>query len=642
MKHAVFPWRDYEYGPSDIMAVGNFGVMYRAYWKTRGIHVALKHVPRKSEAGRKVEAEERGALLQEEFDTRHKGIVPEIYEHGRSESGDYYISMELLDGRSLSTYLREETVTHEQAARIALWIAGDFLATLHAFRSGDGSNPADMIVYSDLKPDHVFVLRDGSMRALDFGITKRVQQANTSTVNPWASVPYASPRRLREGVVDRDADFWALGVMLYEMVAGHHPYPGLNAEAMSRAIERQDPPATLPPCDAGLAAIIRKLLAPQRHQSYQAADEIAADLRTMLDGGQPAALSARLDTSVPTMRVPAARVAPAAFGSVPTDPVPSPHGPLEPAGTGAPIAGVPAAGVPGAAAAAPAKRSRLRRFARAALFVVLGMMGLAELSAAFAAGSLRGRIDSIEAADVPALRNTVKDLRDGAPFGFAYNLRVRRPLTQRLVSLGERPILDYRTELPIVSKPQWEQARESLLLAREISPDDARIAARLTYVDAHLTRIAAADKPGAAQRKTLEEAVSAFKEAARLDPESPDPYLGLARIHAYDFKDFDALMQDLREAQRRGYRESRRERSQIADAYRFRADRTRLNARGLALGERLRMLRTAADDYDICADRFEDLSNFLDSDRNLRYCRQQADRLRLEIMRLEFEVGDFF
>ena len=638
MKHDVFPSGDYEYGPSDIMAVGNFGVMYRAFWRVRGIHVALKHVPRKSEAGRKVDAEERGALLQEHFDARHKGVVPEIYEHGRSDAGDYYISMELLDGRSLSTYLREENVSHDQAARIALWIAGDFLATLHAFRSGEGTDPSDIIVYSDLKPDHVFVLRDGSLRALDFGITKRVQQANTSTVNPWASVPYASPRRLREGVVDRDADFWALGVMLYEMVAGHHPYPGLNAEAMSRAIERQDPPAALPPCDPGLAAIIRKLLAPQRHQSYQSAEDIAADLRTMLAGGEPAALSARLDSSVPTMRVPASRVMPSVPGSVPTDPVPSPHGPIESPAGALPM-GVPAAGT--ATPAPPMRRRRLRRLARAVLFVALGMMGLAELSAAVAAARLRDRIDTIEASDVPALRGTVRELRDGAPFGIAYNLRVRRPLTQRLVSLGERPILDYRTELPIVSKPQWEQARASLMLARELSPDDSRIAARLTYVDAHLKRISASGEPESVKRARLEEAVSQFKEAARLDSESPDPYLGLARIHAYDFEDFDALMQDLREAQRRGYRESRRERAQIADAFRFRADRARISARGLSLPERLQKLRDAAGDYDICADRFEELSNFLESDRNYRYCRGQADRLRLEILRLEFEVGDF-
>ena len=553
MKREIFPAGDYDHGPADIMATGNFGVLYRAWWRPRGMHVALKHVPRRSEAGRKVEAEERGAMLQQEFGRSHPGIVPEIYEHGRSETGDYYIAMELLDGRALSTYLREETVTHEHATRIARWIAGDFLAHLHAFGADPSGDPADMIVYSDLKPDHVFVLRDGSMRALDFGITKRVQQSNTSTVNPWASVPYASPRRLREGVVDRDADFWALGVILYEMVAGHHLYPGLSAEAMSRAIERQDPPAPLPPCDPRLAAIIRKLLAPQRHESYQRAEDIAADLQTLIDGGVPEASSARLSTSVPTARVPsprerlAAASLPAPGASVPTDPVPA-------AGIDRPIALAQEAGSAAAAPAAP--RRKRRRVLRVAVGVIAMMMLVSQLSSWREAEAFRERIGSIEASSLPEIRTTLRDLGwtpDEVPS------RISEPLAARLVTLAERPILDYRTELPAVTKPQWEQARECLKLAAELEPDDSRIDARAKYVEAQLTRIAASGQSAQVERTRLEQAVSGFREAARLDSSSPDPYLGLARIHAYDLKDFDALMDDLREAAKRGHRETRRE-----------------------------------------------------------------------------------
>lgn len=620
MKHDRFPLGDYAYGTGDIMAVGNFGVMYRAFWTRRGIHVALKHVPRNSEAGRKVEAEERGAMLQQQFGSSHRGIVPEIFEHGKSGNGDYYIAMELLDGRALSTCLRDEQISHDQAARIAYWIAGDFLASLHAFRVA-ADDPADMIVYSDLKPDHVFMLRDGSFRALDFGITKRVQQANTSTVNPWASVPYASPRRLREGVVDRDADFWALGVILYEMIAGHHLYPGLSAEAMSRAIERHDPPAPLPPCDPRLAAIVRKLLAPQRHESYQSAEEIAADLRTLIDGGVPLASAARISTSVPTARVPAARdrMAVAPTGSVPTDPLPARGAALpqpQPA-----------------LAAAPARPVRTRRrllraaLAIAAIVVIMNLLsGAAERSRL---EEFRKRIGTIEASSLPEVRASLREF-DDVP------LDVSRPLTERLMTLAERPILDFRTELPTVTKRQWEQARACLALAGELTPGDHRIDARAKYVDAQLTRISAAGQPPQAERARLEQAAGEFEQAAQLDPSAFDPYLGLARMHAYDFRDFDALMDDLEQARERGYRDTRRERAQTGDAYRFRADRARLLARTAEGDERLRLLREAADDYDICAERFEALSNFLDSDRNFRLCQQQSYRVRLEIERLVF------
>ena len=617
MKHAVFPIGDYAHGPEDIMAVGNFGVLYRAFWRPRGIHVALKHVPRKSEAGRKVEAEERGAMLQQEFGRSHAGIVPEIYEHGRSEAGDYYIAMELLDGRALSTYLHEHDVSHDEAARIAYWIAGDFLANLHAFRSGAAGDPADLIVYSDLKPDHIFVLGDGTYRALDFGITKRVQQANTSTVNPWASVPYASPRRLREGVVDRDADFWALGVILYEMVTGHHLYPGLSPEAMSRAIERQDPPAPLPPCDPRLAAIIGKLIAPQRHESYQTAEEIAADLRTLIDGGEPLAMSSRISTSVPTARVPISRARPALVPgvSVPTDPLPAGGREAAPLGADAP-----------ARPAAP-PRARRRRLAKtiAAFVVVAAIMSvISDVAERRSIDDLRRRIPTIEASSLPEVRATLREMGN-VPSD------IRGPLTDRLKTLAERPILDYRTDLPAVTKPQWEQARDSLALARELQPDDRRIAARAKYVDAHITRISAEAESARIGQARLEQAVDEFREAARLDPSSPDPYLGLARIHAYDFKDPEALADDLRQAEERGHRPGRRERAQTGDVHRFRADRTRVLAASADGDERVRLLREAADDYDVCVERFEGLGNYLDSDANLRTCRQQAERVRLEL-----------
>jgi len=624
MTHDVFPIADYGHGPADIMAVGNFGVLYRAYWRPRGIHVALKHVPRKSEAGRKVEAEARGALLQQAFGRAHPGIVPEIYEHGLSGDGDYYISMEMLDGRALSTHLKEAPVPHEQALRIARWIAGDFLANLHAFRGGGPADSADMIVYSDLKPDHIFLLRDGSVRALDFGITKRVQQANTSTVNPWASVPYASPRRLREGVVDRDADFWALGVILYEMIAGHHLYPGLSAEAMSRAIERQDPPAPLPPCDPRIAAIIRKLLAPQRHESYQRAEDIAADLQTVLDGGVPAASSARISTSVPTAKVPRGydRDALPAPGSVPTEPVPP----------GARLDGAPRAALPAPAPAA-APRRRKRRLLRAAIIFGVIFMIFSQASEWARVEDFRAGIGSIEASSLADVR---EQLREFGRSPASAPSRVREPLTDRLITLADRPILDFRTELPAVAQKQWEEARECLALASELSPGDSRVTARLKLVEAHLSRIAASGLPAQAGRLRLEQAANGFRDAARLDRSSPDPYLGLARIHAYDLKDFDALMTDLREAQERGHRETRRERSQMADAYRFRADRARLRARPLKGEAQIALLREAAEDYETCADRFDALGSFLDSERNARVCRQQHGRVLIEIERLIF------
>ena len=99
---------------------------------------------------------------------------------------------------------------------------------------------------------------------LDFGIAKALAERTLVTTNKWGSIQYASPERLQsEGHVNEHADFWSLGVMLFEMVAGYRPY--------SLRTQRQPPRrgdqtagstgAAVADADPVLVAIIRKLLA---------------------------------------------------------------------------------------------------------------------------------------------------------------------------------------------------------------------------------------------------------------------------------------------------------------------------------------------------------------------------------------------
>jgi len=626
MKHLLFPIGDYQYGRDvDMIGTGSFGVIHRAFWVPRHIYVALKFVSGRGEAGRaQVQAEERGAALQQLFAERHPGIVPAIYEHGRSINGDYYIAMELLEGRPLAEHLKTNRVSPERAAGIARWIAGELLENLHTFHRETGELP-DQIVYSDLKPEHIFMMRDGSLRALDFGITKAVQDARTSTLNPWASIPYASPRRLREGVVDADSDFWALGVMLYEMIAGHHPYPALrhgSPETLARAIQRQDAIAPLTSCPPSLAAIVRKLLAPDRDESYQRASDIAADLDAFLEGREPVAASQQIRQSVPTAVVPPSRGAtePVLPYSAPTDPVPM--------STPLPPPALPP--LPGAAARPKRRPRRAGRFFVRAFAIVALVSFFSEVADWMRAEALTERIATLEASDVPELRAEYRDKSKRTVFGRSLPRRLRATLKERLVTLGERPMHDFRTELPVVAKPHWEQAREAFAFAAELDPSDTQVAARLKYVDAHLLRIAAGTN-----RKRLEDAVLAFRQAARLDRSLPDPYLGLARIHAYDLRDFDALQDDLREAEERGHEPGRRERAQLGDGYRVRADRLRQRAGQASGDERLDLMRQALGDYASCVENFSGLGTFLDSDRNLAYCQTRHDRLKAIIDGIE-------
>ncbi len=112
----------------------------------------------------------------------------------------------------------------------------------------------------------------------------------------------------------------------------------------------------------------------------------------------------------------------------------------------------------------------------------------------------------------------------------------------------------------------------------------------MLYTHAHLDRLASLAARGQGDRQqalTLsKEAVGEFQEASRLDPAWPDPYLGLARIYAYDLFDLDALQKTLDELARRGYPLGRRENAMLGDAFRM---------RGLALEARARTMRGAAE-----------------------------------------------
>jgi hypothetical protein len=101
-------------------------------------------------------------------------------------------------------------------------------------------------------------------------------------------------------------------------------------------------------------------------------------------------------------------------------------------------------------------------------------------------------------------------------------------------------------------------------LAADLAPKNPRVESQRKVIEGHLARI------GATTTAEFQTAIRAFQRAAELDAKSVDPHLGLARIHAYNVRDVDALIADIRNAEVRGYKPGRRERTQLDDAVRMR------------------------------------------------------------------------
>ena len=604
---------------------GKFGIVYWAEHKPTGRSAALKLIPLEgADSEEKVAAERHGAMLQQQFSRTHKRMVPEIYEH-QPIASFYAIAMELVHGQPLSDVIAAGPLAPARAAKIALAICR-FLAAAHRFETDVEGVHYALIVHGDLKPDHVLLLENDEIRVLDFGIAKALAERTLVTTNKWGSIQYASPERLQtEGHVNEHADFWSLGVMLFEMVAGYRPYHRYehNASRLDTAIRRQEAPEPLPPnADPVLVAIIRKLLATQIERRYTSADLIVRDLEAYLAGTPTLAATDVAHASVATMRVAAAR--PPVIPPIPTvaGPAPSPSVPTEALPRTQPTIATEAM------APQPArpvkKRSRFWTLVRYAGIFVLISMGMRECAGLARAERLRERIDAIEAKQVPEIRSEYQRIASTGPLGLGAG-EVRAALRHRMEALADRAIVEFRSESPSVSEVEWKQARDAIAFAQELSPRST-LAAKRAYIDAHLVRIAAKDRAG------FEEAVRGFRESARLDTESFDPYLGLARIYAYSLPEVEPLLDAIDEAERRGYQSGPREQAQIGDAYRFRADRTRAAAAGLDGEARIEQLVSAAEDYGQCIAHMEGL-NFFDSENNLRTCRRRLAAIKEELRR---------
>jgi eukaryotic-like serine/threonine-protein kinase len=256
------------------LGAGGMGEVYRARDERLGRDVAIKVLPQDVR-------EDRRALARFEREAKaiaalsHRNII--AIHHFATEGENPYIVMELLEGEMLQSRIYRG-LTWKEAADIGAQIA-DALAAAH-----DRG-----VVHRDLKPANVFLLRDGTVKVLDFGLARIAEPATgnsetavrTATGVVMGTHGYMSPEQLRGETVDHRTDIFSLGCVLYEMVSGDSPFRRASVAASAAAIIHEEPadlPAATP---EPMRKVISRCLRKNREQRAQSARDVAIELRDL-------------------------------------------------------------------------------------------------------------------------------------------------------------------------------------------------------------------------------------------------------------------------------------------------------------------------------------------------------------------------
>jgi serine/threonine-protein kinase len=264
----------------DRIGGGGMGVVYRARDVKLDRVVALKFIApelrRDSRAQRRFLHEARAASALD-----HPNICT-VHEIAETDDGRLYIVMTAYDGETLRARIDRGPVAETEALDI-----GEQVARALAAAHGRG------IVHRDVKPDNVFITRDGVVKLLDFGLAHTADSRMSGAGAVGGTVAYMSPEQACGEPADERSDVWALGVILFEMLAGVRPFSAPDARGTIELILRATPDlrAACPDLPSWIGDVVHRALSREPGSRFANGGELLQSLRGAGSTAAPPAAS---------------------------------------------------------------------------------------------------------------------------------------------------------------------------------------------------------------------------------------------------------------------------------------------------------------------------------------------------------------